>query len=415
MLGSVRHWGVVCASVALAVLVAVGSVACDERAPASGDRDSNAVAFEVPPVGDGASAAVRRAIEARRRDVAARPDDAEAWYALAEAFEANAMPTPARAAYAATLARDPEHPRAWYHAARLAAEQGDLTEALANIDRALAVDGSYVPAWWRRGNWLFELGRFEPARAAFERARALAPSSREAVWGLARIALADGDDARARGLLEPLAAKERGESYTFHLLGTVHRRLGDLDLAAQLAERSSRPAWIDPWKVDVRAARAGYHEAVDEAQRALARGDFDGARTRLEALLVEDGDDVPVTTMLADVHLAQGRAEEALVLLDDALDQRPDHYRLHYNRARALLALERADAALEAVERALHQQPVFAPAWFTKGRALAALARWDAAAAAFQHALEYGPDDPRIAQLRDRMWARATARGSDGR
>lgn len=401
---------VVLAAFAGACVSAWASGCSGGDAPARPSDPPARPAVEIPGAGDAASADVRAAVERARAAVVARPDDAQAWYALAETLEANAFLVAARQAYLGTTARDPEHPRAWYHAARLAAQEGELEAALDASARALAVDDAYAPTWWRRGNWFFELGLADEARDAFERAAELAPRDRAPIWGLARLALEAGDDAGARALLEPLAAAERGPSYTFHLLATAHRRLGNLDMAERLAERAAQPAWIDPWKVDVRARRAGYHDAVDAARADAARGAFDAARARLEGLLAEDAQDVPVRTMLASVMLAERRPDEALALLDEGLAERPDHYRLHYNRALALGALGRFEEQLAAAERALELQGVFAPAWYAAARANAALGRHAAAVEAFERALDYGPDDPRVARQLEE--ARAALRAS---
>jgi tetratricopeptide (TPR) repeat protein len=210
-------------------------------------------------------------------------------------------------------------------------------------------------------------------------------------------------------LLEPIAERTHGRSYTFHLLASALRLLGDDARAAALASRAAEPVWIDPWKVEVLEHRVGYHEAVEGAQADIAKGDFAGAERRLVALLEAQGDDVSVTTMLASVHLAAREPERALALLDDALERRPDHYRLHYNRALALGALERFDDQVDAAARTLELQRTFAPAWFERGKALVRLERYAAAAEAFAKALEYGPNDARLERLLEQVRERVRA------
>lgn len=340
------------------------------------------------------------------------PDDPRAWSVRAQVCEANGLDDAATSAWRRVTELAPDEHRAWYHLARGRAAAGDLEGALAAMERTLKLEGGYGPAHWRRGTWLFELGRGDEARAAFEEAARLDPRGLEPVWGLARLALDRGDAARARTLLEPVAELTRGRSYTFHLLASALRLQGAVEAAEAVASRGAEPVWIDPWKVEVLEHRVGYHEAVEGAQADIAAGDFASAEQRLVALLAEQGDDVSVTTMLASVHMAAREPERALALLNDALERRPSHYRLHYNRALALGALSRFDEQSAAAAHALDLQPTFAPAWFEQGKALVRLKKYGAAADALEKALEYGPADERLEGLLAQVRERARAEGS---
>ncbi|QDU84679.1 lipoprotein NlpI [Planctomycetes bacterium Pla163] len=397
--------------------LALSLAACGDGAPAPASASaSSSTAQSAPDLAfdggfDGGSRALTAALDRVRAATERAPKDPAAWTERALVCEANGLDEAATAAWTRVTELAPNDARAWYHAARGRAAAGDLEGALAACDRTLALDADYAPAHWRRGTWLFELGRASAARDAFEAAARLDPTALEPVWGLARLALDAGDAERARALLEPVAERTRGRSYTFLLLASALRLLGDDARAATFADRAAEPVWIDPWKVEVLEHRVGYHEAVEGAQADIAKGDFAGAERRLVALLDEQGDDVSVTTMLASVHLAAREPERALDLLDEALERRPDHYRLHYNRALALGALERFDEQVEAAARTLELQPTFAPAWFERGKALVRLERFGAAAEALAKALEYGPRDARLERLLEQVRDRADASG----
>ena len=61
--------------------------------------------------------------------------------------------------------------------------------------------------------------------------------------------------------------------------------------------------------------------------------------------------DATILHNLGAIAAAQGKHQDAIALLDDAIGQRPRYVSAHYNRALALLALGQTKAATEGLSR----------------------------------------------------------------
>ena len=92
--------------------------------------------------------------------------------------------------------------------------------------------------------------------------------------------------------------------------------------------------------------------------------------------------------------LGQGKAPEALRLLDEAVARDPALAGARANRALALRQLGRLDEALAAAVEATRLDPGLSDAWQTRGALLAEAGRMGEAAAAFRRATELRPRDP---------------------
>lgn len=101
--------------------------------------------------------------------------------------------------------------------------------------------------------------------------------------------------------------------------------------------------------------------------------------------------DVNVLHLLGLVRLQQGHAEEALGLIDEALEISPQFSVAHGNRGIALTRLGCYDEALASYQRALELKPDFADALCNRGMTLQELGRFDEAQASFEEALTINP------------------------
>jgi len=96
--------------------------------------------------------------------------------------------------------------------------------------------------------------------------------------------------------------------------------------------------------------------------------------------------------VLADVRLAQGRAEDALRLYRRAIAVEPNTQRWHDGMGNALLDLERPAAAIESYRTAIKINPRFAHLHVNLGLALIHAERWEEAAASLRNALALSPN-----------------------
>jgi predicted O-linked N-acetylglucosamine transferase (SPINDLY family) len=91
--------------------------------------------------------------------------------------------------------------------------------------------------------------------------------------------------------------------------------------------------------------------------------------------------------LLGLVRHDQGRFEEALAHLGQAVALRPGDPRLHFNRGNTHYALGQRDAALADYDRCVALAPGFPPAWNNRGNALREMGRLTEAAASYTRVL----------------------------
>ena len=141
---------------------------------------------------------------------------------------------------------------------------------------------------------------------------------------------------------------------------------------------------------------------IDEARAALQRGTiarragFDAeAEREFRRALVRSPDDADAHRQLADLELARGEYEGAILHYGRAIGAAPDYVSAHLGRAQALEKVGRRADAEEHYLRALDADPWSAEAYLNYGVYLAIDGRRDQARRAFERGLEIGGDvDP---------------------
>ena len=139
------------------------------------------LAFDV----DGSRAEAERITLARPVDEPAG-DDARAWYAWADAIEAD-DPVAAEDAYRRAIAADPGLADAHLNLGRLLHAGGAVRDALDEYQLALKLDPDDPTATFNLGVALDDLGHDHEAIEAYERALALAPRFADALFNLAAV------------------------------------------------------------------------------------------------------------------------------------------------------------------------------------------------------------------------------------
>lgn len=359
--------------------------ACDGSAP--GPRPPADVTDPAPPpavpefeplLGGGASRDPQ--IEAAARSwwqaLQARPEDPEAWAALATGLEANGLEAGARLALDGWVARAPGDARAHFLSARRAWSTGEVERALAELARSAELDPGRSLTHALRGDWLLALGRFEEAIAAFEEVARTASGDATAGYAVLRSELG-----RRRALLEAErfeeAVRARSEvwsdsgdatlgpfrAYDGFLLGRALQGMGDARGAQILAQVGvPQPPRFDPWIDALDEHRVGVAARMDAALEQIRAGQAEAVIADLEQLSAADPDDVTLQGLLVAALNTAGRSERALELLEAAVAARPEHYRIHMNLALTLNQLGRRDDALKSAERAIELHPDYRPA-----------------------------------------------------
>jgi tetratricopeptide (TPR) repeat protein len=111
-------------------------------------------------------------------------------------------------------------------------------------------------------------------------------------------------------------------------------------------------------------------DEVDWFAEAVAREADDpvAAEQAYRTAIAADPEHVPAVLNLSAMLCEQSRCHEAVALLDEALEHRPDDPELHFNHGIALEDLQRFEEAVPAYERCIALQPAFADAHFNLAR-----------------------------------------------
>jgi tetratricopeptide (TPR) repeat protein len=313
---------------------------------------------------------------------------------LGLAYDVNAFPGAALAAFEQAAALDPSDPRWLYHAARLRASGGDVERALADLDAAIRLAPNYAPAHWRRGKWLLDLGRLGEAEASFRECVRLEPDEPAGHVELARVHVQRGETEQAIALLEPLARADPGDTHVQQLLAAAHRRRGDFRsaqaavAAASEEKRRDRP---DPWREEGRAFRVGFAAELERATALLDAGRFAEGIAILERIRPLRPDDVSLLANLGAAYCAAGRQREGVQTLEEALRVRPGHFPTLQNLIAALASANRTEEALRWTEVAVETNPRLGAAHAQRAEVLVRLGRWEDAAVELRNAVELDP------------------------
>jgi tetratricopeptide (TPR) repeat protein len=131
-------------------------------------------------------------------------------------------------------------------------------------------------------------------------------------------------------------------------------------------------------------------QIADLAQR-IDRGDLDAAERALAPAAAQAPAHPEVLRLRGMLRLAQGRAADAIALLAQASQQRPDDAAIHYTLALACEAAHDPVRALAAMRRACATGPELADCWYGLGRMLFDAGQLRPAIDALQRAVDLAP------------------------
>ena len=259
------------------------------------------------------------------------------------ACTADALDQCAELLAAARVGDGADEPRLVRMAAMLAVAKGDPERALAEARRLAKIETANQR--FAVVDVLLALDRTEEARGELERLgadRALAP---EVERRLALLAFATGDAADAeRRFTARLERKEGAGEALFYL--------------AVLAERAGREEQAMRAYQQLIVAGGGLTVRSRAAQLLLGRGERESVNALFDDLLRGNADTViEVEIARANAFTEAGAHDLALRGIDAALERRPQHSQLRYQRAVALDAAGRTREAVSDLEALLVDRP----------------------------------------------------------
>jgi tetratricopeptide (TPR) repeat protein len=332
------------------------------------------------------------------RDILAQdPHDPERWGRFGMICEANGVIGAARDAYAEATSIPGADAKWWYRLAFVQARSGRTDEAILSVRQAIALNPAYAPAHQRLGLWLLDRDDTDGAERAFARASALEPGSVSSAVGLARVYLQRGHNQQAVDLLERTLAAHAGDRYAMQLLGTAYRRIGRVDEAeyALAVGATGEPAWPDPWTDEMLQYRRGFAVRLKDATQYFVAGRTAEAIALLQQLRQEKPDDIALRAHLGEVFLAAGRTGEGVAILEQVVAADPLRFEAYVNLASGYLNAHDLARAEAAVDRAIAINPALGRAYATKGLILWRGGHDRAALDALREAVRCDPRDVR--------------------
>ncbi len=241
----------------------------------------------------------------------------------------------------------------------------------------------------RLGVQLYALGRYEAALPLFERAVRERSAEPDPLYWLARTQL-------KLGLLNPALENARGlvARHPRYVQGYVLLAEAYMALYRASEDRErARPLLDQALSVLRDGERVDPRYAPIHLQRGLVYlllGQKERAEESLKrALDLEDSSQVHAA--LAELYLALGRLDEALVHYAQAVAKEPKDGGLRVRYASALLLKGQAAEAVRVLEEGHKLRPLDAEGWYTLGQAYFALGRYAEAGVALENAVALAP------------------------
>jgi Flp pilus assembly protein TadD len=218
-----------------------------------------------------------------------------------------------RTLWTGTLQENPRAWIAWNNLGRVALNEGRTDEAEGLLHRAIGIDGTVREPWNNLGVCMLSRGRPAQAVPAFERALELYPGDTMAKENLGRALLLSGQVPRAVQVLREVMADPRHgpepEVDLIEALAQSGQELEATQICQQARARYPQDARFDLLLANIAARHGAYADAAAILEERLNR---EGRR------------DPMMLDRLAMLYSRQGRREDAMRALEEALALQPE-------------------------------------------------------------------------------------------
>jgi len=316
-----------------------------------------------PPAPDltGADPEVAEAVEEARRAVLHSPRSGAAWGRFGMVLRAHDFDEDSSLCFRQAERLEPMSPR-WPYLHALTLLLTDPEAGIALLRRAVELCGDSPPQpRLRLAEALLAQGRDDEAEAHFRLALAHDPDSARAHLGLARLAGRRGDLAACRQHLRFCRDNPSSRKASRLLLAEVHHRLREQEAEKELRSADGLPddaLWPDPFVEEVLRLQVGVQARIEQAGQLLA----------------------------------QGRGGEAVALLRETVQRRPDAAPAWLALGRTFVWMENYAAAEDALREAVRRAPDSVEGRFLLGSMLFLRGKHVEAEACFRKVIEQKPD-----------------------
>jgi tetratricopeptide (TPR) repeat protein len=355
-----------------------------------------------PPQIQNADATAAKTLMAALADAAANPGATSFGRAgqVCEGLEAHQ----AAAAYFERAARaDPTDYRWPYYLGRIHQSFGRSDQALQMFRTVLRLKPDQPMTHARLGQLYLDLDRNDEAEVHFRRYAELRPTDWLSLVGLGRVAMRRGDHEAALRFLKQAEQIGPNDAQVQRYLGRVYAAMGvDEKARSHFAAAASLPPGLsldgrDPLMREVDRVSGTVNAMVSRFERMQHSGDWATMIELGEQIIRRRARDTAMMGNLASIYRKVGRFAEAHEMIDRALAITPDSARLRVIRAEVLLAEGKPEAAVVEARASLEIDGESSRAYNALGRSLFMLKRQAEAEAAMGRAAELDPDSPSIA------------------
>jgi predicted O-linked N-acetylglucosamine transferase (SPINDLY family) len=293
----------------------------------------------------GETGSIDEALRCAQQAIAVDPQYLEAYLTQAHLFHRCGRNDEALQSAQQAAEGDPSYTDAWLFLAGVAGQLQRWEDAHAWATRALSLEPENAEAHVNLGNALYHQQRFEEAAASYRSALTLQPGSIPAMLGLGNALLAQGEFSDAAAILEQAMQTEPDRSDIKSSLGICY--------ASQ-----NRPAEAIAILSEVVAEQPDNLPAQLSLGRALSlNGDPDAAIDCLNSAVQLAQDSVQARVYLGHALKRANRLTEAAVAYEEAQSLAPNNGELHYFAAGVYLEQGRVDESINALRQALQLEP----------------------------------------------------------
>ena len=236
--------------------------------------------------------------------VALKPNFADAYNNMGNAFKAQGELEKAIVAYKKALAIKPNYASGYYNLGVVLTEQGKLEEAVETYKKALVINPAYVDAYYNLGAALKDQGKPEQAVEAYSKALAIKPDDANILNNMGITFKEQGELEKAIETFNMALAIKPDYAEAYNNLGVALKEQGNLEEAVEI-----------------------YKKAL------LIKPDFAAAYTNMGNALKD-----------------QGKLEQAIETLNTAIAISPDDAEAHHYLSFALLNTGRLKEGLDEAE-----------------------------------------------------------------
>ena len=283
-----------------------------------------------------------------------------------------------------------------YYAGYLALTQGQTDAALALFQRAAGLQPDYAPLQLRMGQLWLDTDQLDKAQAALETAAAEPGLRPAALYYLGQVDLLRRDYQAAVNHLSEALKIDPQASGVHYPLAQAYRHLGKGDLAREHLARfeSKRPEADDPLVEELDNVLQTSRRDFGRGLKAIMDRDYPLAVKQFEKGLAVDPDNLAARVSYARALYLDGQHSAAERQLDNVLAHNPEQVLATFLLAVMHQAAGKTDQAEAGYREVIRLDPNHEGARFYLGNLLFQRAAYLAAAQQYQAALAASPDIP---------------------